>query len=158
MKTVFLSFFILFLSSCATLYQPIPEGYSGEISTIKDSNTNKSHFFMLYKINDQFIEHSWSKTRAAHYGQGFRYDPIIVSRDVMAIEQKFTLHGLVFFPTDGQAMFGDDMGVKKDFIFTPKPNETYTVRGELSKPGSKVWLEDSSGNMVEGSLGETVNK
>lgn len=158
MKSVLMAVMLIVLSGCAATYQPVPEGYAGETSIIRDSNKNTSHFFMLYKIDDQYIEHSWSKTRNDNYGQGFRYSPSIVSRDVMAVEQKFTLEGLVYFPTDAQAMFSDDLSVQKDFIFTPEPNETYTVRGELAKTGSKVWLEDSSGNIVNGSFGETAHE
>ena len=93
---------------------------------------------MLYKINDQFVEHSWSKTRAAHYGQGFRYSPVIVSRDVMAVEQKFTLHGLVFFPTDAQAMFRNNMAVKKDFVLA-NPSELLLL-ADLAKTQLKFDL------------------
>lgn len=113
---------------------------------------------MLTKINDQLVEQSWSKTKFAYTGKGFYYEPIIVSRDVMAVEQKFTLVGLVYFATDGQAIFGDEMLVEQDFTFTPRTDETYTVRGYLSKSGSQIWLEDSSGIVVEGSFGESVGK
>lgn len=162
MKKLVITLFAIVLSGCASVYQPIPEGYTGETSTINDSYTNKestkAHYFILYKMDDKYVEHSWSKTRMDNYGQGMRFTPSIVSREVIPKEQKFTLQGLVFFPTDAQLLFGDDMSVTKEFNFAPKAGETYTVRGKLNKSGSSVWLENSKGQIVEGSEGKTVNK
>ncbi len=146
---------LLTLSGCAGFYQPIPKDYNGETSIINDSYTNKertkAHYFILYKIDDKYVENSWGNTRKFNQGRGMRFTPNITSRKVMPREQKFTFQGLVFFPTDAQALFGDNMIITKDFVFTPKANETYTIRGKLEKSGSSVWLENSAGEVVEGS-------
>jgi hypothetical protein len=114
----------------------------------------RAHFFMLVKVDDQVIDNSWSNTRRNNAGQGMVFYPYILTREVLPKEQTFTIHGLVFFPTDAQALFGDDMGVIHEFTFSPVAGETYTVKGELLEEGSKVWLEDSAGHVVEGSLGQ----
>ena len=158
MKKLGLVFFVFILASCATIYEPIPAGYTGETATVKDSYTNlastKAHYFILYKMDDQYVSHSWSATRSANYGMGMLFTPSMVTRKVTTEEHKYTIQGLVFFPTDVQALIGDNMSVEKEFLFSPAAGETYTVKGELSKEGSKVWLEDSSGSVIEGSYGE----
>ncbi|WP_345990596.1 hypothetical protein WCX18_06030 [Sulfurimonas sp. HSL1-2] len=162
MKIIVITVLAVVLSGCLSTYQPIPDNYNGNTSTINDSFTNKedtsAHFFLLYKIDDNHVQQSWGKTRMDNYGQGMRFTPSMVSREVMSKKQKLTLKGLVFFPTDAQLLFGDDMSIIKEFIFTPEAGETYTVRGKLSESGSSVWLENSAGEIVEGSLGKIVNK
>lgn len=152
MKKFFILVFALLQAACVTMHKPIPEGYAGERATISDSYSNKesttAHFFTLDEIDGKLIEESWGATRIANHGRGFYFEPNIISREVMAKEQTFTIQGMVFFPTDAQALFGDDMAVKKQVRFSPAPGETYTVRGKLSTHGSEVWLEDSSGNKV----------
>ncbi len=157
MRYAFIGLLTLLLSSCASIYQPIPEGYTGETAIVKDSSSNltstNAHYFILLKIDDKYIEHSWGKTRQENYGRGMRFTQHIVMRDVLPKSQKFTIQGLVFFPTDAQAIFGDEMSVTKEFMFTPVAGEKYMVKGELDKKSSTVWLEDSKGNIVENSKG-----
>ena len=143
---------LFLLTGCMAVYQPIPEGYSGEIATITDSFANKGNskadYFMLTQIDGNTIESSWGATRSRNYGGGFAFTPAIISRDVPTQNLTLTLTGMVFFPTDAQAMFGKTLKVEGTFSFSPEANEVYTVNGELSKDASKVWLEDSSGTVV----------
>ncbi len=148
---IFLVLAVFILVSCAS-YSPIPEGYDGPTARISDSYTNdtgaSAHYFMLYKIDSHVIRNSWGATRSRYQGMGVQFDPVIVERSVVASEAKYTLQGIKFFPTDVQSLFGNEMKVTGDIVFTPEANKNYYVRGELSKDGSKVWLEDSEGNIV----------
>lgn len=135
------------------MYQPIPEDYTGNRVSVWDSFSNKTsskaHYFILTHINGNYVENSWGKTRKYNYGQGMSFTPSIVSREVLPSKQTFTVKGLVFFPTDVQALFGDDMAVSKDFTFSPVVGETYKVKGKLNDEASDVWIEDSNGKRVE---------
>lgn len=152
-KLIVLGFLALFISGCFSNFNPIPEGYTGPRAIIEDSYSNKTgsnaHYFMLTKVNGKDIDDSWGETRVANYGQGTSFKPVIVTRDVPANSQTFTLTGMVFFPTDIQVMFGDDMKIEKQVRFQPETGERYTVKGALSESNSDVWLEDSKGKKLD---------
>ncbi len=140
------------LTGCITFVEPLPEGYAGETATFVDTHTNfegsSAHFFTFAEINGQYIRDSGNRTRTQNAGRGFNMTPVMVTQTVPTTEQTFTLAGYVYFATDAQGMFGDSMHVEGDLTFAPVAGETYTVRGELTKPKSSVWLEDSSGKLV----------
>ena len=112
----------------------------------------KADFFILLKVDDKFIEDSWSKT-----WDGQNRNVYLVTRKVLPKKQKFAIRSMVFYPTDSQALFGVWSTAFHEFIFTPKADEIYIVKGEIKKPFASVWLEDSSGSIVEGSYGENSN-
>lgn len=153
---------LILLSGCVAFKSPIPEGYIGSTATISDSYSNHegstAHFYIVNKINGQFIEDSGYKTRVVNSGRGFNMTPTMVSRDVATVKQTITIAGFVQFATDGQAMFGDSMLVSGDIVFTPLENETYIVNGKLSKNGSEVWLENSKGEIVSEIVKPTAKK
>lgn len=154
MKKLLISFFVVFLSGCAT-YNPIPEGYSGPTSTISDSYSNKrsssAHYFILTKVDGNTVRNSWDATRAKNGGRGTEFTPEIISREVPSKKQTFTIQGLAFYPTDAQSLIFNDMSIVKVVSFSPAENERYIVKGSLSKAGSDVWIEDSKGIKIEGS-------
>lgn len=84
--------------------------------------------------------------------------PTMVSRDVAAISQTITVAGFVQFATDGQAMFGDNMLVTGDIEFTPVAGALYKVNGKLTKNGSEVWIESSSGEVVSEVVKSAIKK
>jgi hypothetical protein len=142
---------LMLLAGCAATYQPIPEGYTGERVSIADSFTHKTasqaHYFILEKVNGNKVKDSWGKTRMDNYGRGMIFTPSIVSRDILPVKQTLTVKGLVFFPTDAQALFGDNMAVTKEITFVPVVGEIYKVNGKLGD-APDVWIEDSSGQRV----------
>ena len=155
MKKIVLGILIgLFVSSCAT-FNPIPEGYSGPVANIEDTSSNdtglSAHYFELSKINGNMISTSFNATRKKYSGQGTNFDPVMLNRDVVPEEAVFTIQGYKFFPTGAQALFSNDLMVKKDFIFTPEANKKYYIKGELSKELSQVWMEDENGNIIPAS-------
>lgn len=151
-KFIILISSIILLSGCVSFKSPIPVGYSGETTSIKDSYSNHegstAHFYIVNKINGMFVEDSGYKTRVVNSGRGFNMTPTMVSRQVATIEQMITIAGFVQFATDGQGMFGDSMLVSGDIKFTPNVDESYKVNGKLNKNGSEVWLENSKGEVV----------
>lgn len=150
--SLFLPLFAFVLSGCVSFQNPVPEGYSGTTATVTDTFTNHkgstAHFFVLTKVNGNLTEDSGYRTRVTNTGRGFNMTPDMVTRPITTEEQTLTIAGFVQFATDGQGMFGDHMLVQGDIRLIPKPNETYRITGELSKEGSSVWLEDSSGNQI----------
>ena len=153
---------LLLLSGCVSFKSPLPEGYSGTTSTISDSFSNHegstAHFYIVNKVNGLDIEDSGYKTRVVNSGRGFNMTPTMVSREVATISQIISIAGFVQFATDGQAMFGDSMLVTGDIEFTPVTGERYKVNGKLTKNGSEVWLENSSGEVVSEVVKSAVKK
>ena len=145
-------FLLVALSGCASFYEPIPQGYSGETTTVMDSYANKTsldaHYFYVTKIDEKRVETSWYLTRVAHIGKGTMFSPIIKEHQVTTQEQTFSVIGHIFYPTDAQGLFSDDLTVEKNVTFSPKAGEVYTVKGKLSPQGSTIWIEDSSGRKV----------
>ena len=152
-KIVFL-LLIVFVSGCVSFQSSIPEGYAGDRATIEDTYSNHTgstaHFYVLSKIDDKLIMDSGYKTRVVNSGKGFNMTPWMLSREVTTESHVFTLVGFVQFATDGQGLFGDSMMVEKLLRLTPEPGMLYRVTGELSKSGSDIWLEDSSGKKFIG--------
>lgn len=143
------------LGGCVSFYEPIPQGYDGETATIIDSYARKTsvdaHYFYVTKIDKKSVETSWYLTRVAHIGKGTKFSPIIKEHLVTTQEQTFSIIGHIFYPTDAQGMFSDDLTVEKNITFSPKAGELYSVKGQLSPQGSLIWIEDSSGLKVAGS-------
>lgn len=157
MRNLVLLFCVATISGCVSLYEPVAKEYKGDTAEISDTYTNlhsnTAHYFILLKVDDKDISQSWNQTRQENYGRGMKFTPSMVNRKVLPKRQKFTLQGLVFFPTDAQILFGDDMHVNKDVFFTPRAGEKYKINGVLNKSGSNVWIEDSSGKVVESDSG-----
>lgn len=152
MKISFLFIITLLITGCIPQHILIPEGYAGPTATISDSYSNKAmsdaDYFTLRKVDGKQIESSWVKTRRGNYGQGSSFTPLMVTREVLPKEQRFSIDGSVFFPTDALMLFGDKLRVTGEFNFTPEAGETYTVTGMLSWTESQVWLENSKGEKV----------
>ncbi len=153
MKRIPVLFCLSFLvAGCVSFVETLPEGYDGATAKIADSYTNfegsSAHYFTFAMIDGQYIDNSGNRTRIANQGKGFNMTPVMMTHDVPVKELNITLAGYVYFATDAQGMFGDSMLVEGELTFTPVAEETYTVKGELSKEKSVVWLEDSAGNVV----------
>lgn len=146
---------LISLGGCASFYEPIPQGYSGKTARVIDSYTNKAavdaHYFYVTRIDKQRVETSWYLTRVAYIGKGTKFSPIMKEHRVTTQQQTFSVIGHIFYPTDAQDLFSDDLTIENNVTFTPKAGEEYTVRGKLSSQGSVIWIEDSTGLKVTGS-------
>ncbi|MDH3750979.1 MAG: hypothetical protein OEU40_10315 [Gammaproteobacteria bacterium] len=152
MKNLLSIFMLGVLSGSISFVDSIPEGYAGDRATITDSFANHAgptaHFFVLSKISGQAVEDSGYRTEVDNYGRGRNMTPVMVSREVTTQEQSFTIKGFVQFASIAESFGKDDMLVEGVTQFTPSANQVYTVRGSLGTAKSKVWIEDSSGEVV----------
>lgn len=141
------------LSGCAT-FKPVPEGYSGPVSHIKDSVTtlgsSGADFFYVSKFNGKGIDNSMSRSRAASYGQGFRMTAVAIGRDVPTSPTTITIMGRRDFAAPIQALFSKIYEVSGDIAFLPAPDKTYVVKGELGESHSSVWLEEETTGVLIG--------
>lgn len=156
MRKLGISIFILLLSGCVSFQPSIPIDYVGGRATLADSYNNHegstAHFYVLTKIDGRSMEDSGYRTRVNNQGRGFNMTPYMVSRDTTIEKHIFTVAGFVQFATDAQGMFGDSMLIEKEITFKPEVNQIYTIKGELSKNGSNVWIEDKNGSKIQGEL------
>lgn len=151
----------ILLGGCAT-YNPIPEGYSGPTAVIKDTFSNKTntraHYFELSQIDGNYVRTSFGETRSKYYGMGLYFEPVMMEHEVLPKMQSFSISGYVFFPTDIQILMGDTLDVRGTVNFEPKAGETYFVKGEIGDDVSRVWIEDSGGNVVGTKLSKDHKK
>ena len=155
MKT-YIPFVILaaLISGCATQYRPTPDGYTGPTATIEDTKEregdSKARLFVLAKIDGHPIENGIDKARSASSGMGFRLEGGYASRQIPARPMKVRLIGTHVTGAPIHEIFsraaGTFFSVEGEVAFTPVPNGTYAVKGELKENGSSVWIEDTRTN------------
>jgi hypothetical protein len=143
----------LLLAGCETT-KPIPEGYNGPVSHIRDSliqfSTSGADIFYLAKINGKSIGNSFTATRMATQGRGAQLRPVKISRDIPASPITLTITGRRDYAAPIQSMFNKIYQVSGDVEFTPAPDENYVVKGLLGENYSAVWLEEEKTGAVIG--------
>ena len=152
----------LSLTGCAT-FQPIPEGYSGPLASIKDSGQyedgSKAQVFAVTEISGNRIMNSFWASANASRGQGFALNLVISERQLPAQPVRVTLKGshTTAAPIHAIAsqMAGTFHSVEGSVDFSPKANGRYVVNGQLQKGASAVWIEDvDSGEIVTEKVSE----
>ena len=127
------------------MHSPIPENYSGPISTITSSEnrygSSKVDLFYLEGIDGKTIENALGATRNASNGKGTVITTVHPNIEVPSKDATFTIVGRTTHGMPFQALLSDVYEVKGDIVFSPTPNETYIVKGVLGKEYSSVWLE-----------------
>jgi hypothetical protein len=135
------------LSACTS--SPIPEGYKGPLARIEDSFKRRgwtsADFFYVSKVDGRRINDSLAATTQANYGQGFQLTPEAIGRAVAAQESTFTIIGRTHYAAPILEIAGTVYQVSGEVKFTPQPDQTYYVRGELGEKYSGVWIEDAAG-------------
>jgi hypothetical protein len=137
------------LSSCA-MYEPVSGGYTDPVAVIRDSaeaeDTMKGRLFFVEEVDGNRISNIRIATRQASAGRGFWLATGYAMRPVPAKSMRLKLVGthVVAAPIHEMASraIGTFFDVEGVIEFTPKPNGKYTVRGELKKNASSVWIED----------------
>jgi hypothetical protein len=152
----YISTFVLsvFLSGCATAYKPIPDGYVGPTALISDTKERegsyKARFFVVAEIDGHKIENGISEARSASYGKGFMLEGGYAFRHIPARTMKVKLLGTHVTGAPIHEIFsraaGTFFSVEGEIMFTPSPNGTYVVKGELKESGSTIWIEDTKTN------------
>lgn len=146
------AFVLLFLlSGCASLYKPVPEGYSGPTATISDSgiteDVTKAQMFVVASIDGNTIANSLGATRGASYGQGPVLTTRFISRQIQARPQRVKLIGTHITAAPIVALLnmaaGSYLSVEGEVEFSPLAGGSYTVIGKLGKNESSVWIEDA---------------
>jgi hypothetical protein len=143
------------IAGCATPYKPIPDGYTGPTAIINDTKERegdyKARFFVVAEIDSHQIENGISKARAASRGMGFLLEGgYASSRQVPARPMKVKLIGTHVTGAPIHEMYsrlaGTFFSVEGETTFTPVPDGTYVVKGELKESSSSVWIEDTKTN------------
>lgn len=141
------------MSGCA-MYKPIPDGYSGPRSTIKDSvlvhSSSKAAFFYVEAVDGHDIENSRIRTLQVNQGRGMNMTPEILGREIPARPMTLKLVGRTEYGAPILAFTNTVYQVKGDVQFTPEANKSYVVKGELGENYSAVWLEEVSAGAVAG--------
>ncbi|ESP91485.1 MULTISPECIES: hypothetical protein [Pseudoalteromonas] len=152
MKYLLIPAATLLMGGCASTYSPVPENYSGAISkfesTQKRHSEGKADLFYLEKVDGKRIHNSAAATRSATYGQGFALTTEHVVTDTPSSMATFTIKGRTLYAAPIQAMTGTVYEVTGDVTFSPEPDITYIVRGELGKAYSAVWIEEKGSGKV----------
>jgi len=152
MKNIFLLLVLsISLVGCIS-YEPIPKGYVGPTSTIKDTSeavsSKKVYFYELEKVDGRRVSTSSLETSSASYGQGFTINLVETERDIPAFTTVLLLKGATYFAAPILALGGGSYSVEGEVTVNLEPNTKYFVKGTLSKEYSAIWLEDDNGNVA----------
>ena len=151
MKRLLVLMFSLAMVGCVS-YQPVPEGYTGPLSLVKDTSSTvsstKEQFFELSKVDGRNVETSSAVTYERNYGRGIAMSVVTTERQVPAQECTLSIQGITHVAAPILALGGGMYSVSGEVKVTLEEGKTYLVRGELSKEYSAVWLEDADGNLI----------
>ena len=153
-KIVLLILAISVLSGCATFHPTVPEGYSGPVANIQDSEKRidggKADLFYLSHIDGKSIHNSRSASMSASYGQGNRLSTVLLNNSVTAENHNFTVVGRTGYAMPARALVSTVYEVKGNIEFLPEQDASYIIKGVLAEEDSSVWIENSStGEVVE---------
>ncbi|RLV58887.1 hypothetical protein D5018_14885 [Parashewanella curva] len=145
---------LLLVAGCTSYHEPAPKSYVGKVSVIKSSVGNKkstsADLFYLSEINGQKVYSS--KQATAEKDNGFFLNVKHIDINVPDKMTTFTIVGERINGALIQSIFTKSYYVKGKITFSPEPQETYVVKGELGKT-SKVWLEaQSTGKPIMGQV------
>ncbi len=91
-------------------------------------------------------------TYKKNYGQGFSMEPQLESRDVPAQQCVLSLEAVTHVAADILAFGGGMYHVEGEVSVTLQAGKVYSVKGELSKEYSAVWLEDAEGKLISSKI------
>ena len=157
MKTTFTALCLsTFLSACASLGNPLPQGYAGPTARLSDYMQNvesgKAEFFVVQEVDGTPVRNAIHKTRESSAGRGFSLIPEFYSRDIPAKPLKLKLVGthVTAAPIHELASrsAGTFFSVEAVVTFQPQPNRRYVVAGELKKQQSRLWIEDAESKSI----------
>ena len=142
----------VWLVGCTTFQPSIPEGYTGPIATIKDSEKRidggKADMFYLSHIDGNEIRSSHKATRSASHGLGNTLKTVLLENEVPTGSHVFSIVGKTVYAMPSRAMTGTVYEVKGDIEFSPLTNGKYIVKGILTEGKCAVWLENISNGEI----------
>lgn len=144
------------LAGCATLHEPVPQGYTGPTAFLADSGFSedgtKAQFFALLEVDGQSVDNTIFASRRASYNQGFALTTAYIQRPVPAQKMQVKLIGTHQTAAPIHELVsraaGTFFSVEGVVEFIPEPGNSYVVAGELKKEGSSVWIEEASTKRV----------
>lgn len=139
------------LSACASFKPALPE-YDGPTATIQDrgfaEDGTKAQLFAVVEIDGKQIMNAFWASAKASDGYGHRLITMYPIRKVKVVPMKLTLKGshITGMPLHALAsqLAGTFFSVEGQVDFTPEPDGRYSVRGELTKTKSSIWIEDEA--------------
>lgn len=142
------------LFGCATYQPSIPKNYTGPRAILRDSvvihSRSKADFFHVSHVDGRKMVNSQIQTRTANQGRGMIMDPVVLQREIPAQPTRLTIVGRTEYAAPILALTSAVYEVKGEVEFTPEPNKVYTIRGELGKSYSAVWVEEDISKVVVG--------
>jgi hypothetical protein len=138
------------LTSCATVYKPVPDGYTGPTARVIDTtireSSGKGQVFFVASVNGMAIKNARSETARLSYGRGFSLYLVGESRHVKIEPMKLKLVGahVTAAPIHeiSSRAIGEFFSVDGDVDFEPVAGREYSVVGELTKAQASVWIQD----------------
>jgi hypothetical protein len=144
----------LALGGCASYSPSVPLDYSGPKATVRDSvkvySSSKADFFYLSHVDGKKIEDSRSKTLRMNRGQGMQMTPFVLENAIPAKPIILSIVGRTEYAAPILALTNTVYQLKGEVEFSPEPNKTYFVRGELGEDYSAIWIEDPETRAVIG--------
>jgi hypothetical protein len=140
------------VAGCATVSNPVPEGYAGSTVELEDTGERetdgKGVFFAAVAIDGREIENSLRESRRASAGRGFSLTGILTTRQVPVTPMKLKLIGthMTAAPIHELAAraAGTFFSVEGVVDFRPVEGRKFLVTGELTKAKSCVWVADAA--------------
>ncbi len=144
----------ILLNACSTNTNPVPEGYSGPLAMMADSNVRPSResidFFFLEQVDGKKVANSLGATIQANQGMGLSLVPKMVDRVIPATPATFTITGRTHYAAPILELAATVYQISGDVTFTPLPDHSYVVKGMLNEQYSGVWIEDTRYHTVVG--------
>lgn len=151
MRLITASFVALLVAGCAS-YEPVPPGYAGDTATVTDNGfseeSTRARTYALVAIDGRSVMNGFIASRNASAGQGARLTMVLTERLVPAKPMKVTLRASTTTGAPIHAiaaqLAGTFFSVEGVVDFSPEPNRRYSVRANLEKDSSSVWIEDEA--------------
>lgn len=142
------------LGGCTTFQPSIPEGYTGPVATIKDSEKRidggKADMFYLSHIDGKKIRSSHIATIEASHGLGNTLKTVLLENEVPIGSHVFSVVGKTVYAMPIRALSGTVYEVEGDMELSPLTNGQYIVKGILSEGKCAVWVENiSTGEIIK---------
>jgi hypothetical protein len=100
--------FLVALSLCACAYKPVPDGYTGQVATIRDTgfreSSTKAQMFVLVEIDGHIIPNSLGESASASQGLGFFVRTLFVRQLRQAIDEFISAQMKRQPPLNGQSV------------------------------------------------------
>ena len=144
------------LNGCAAPYDAT-KGYTGSTSVIRDShfparNSSAINFFIVTKINGHAVENSVEATAQRSFGLGNVQIPVTRSHPLPVTPLMITIQGVTRYGAPIMSLINKIYDVSGVVRFVPQAGEEYEVRGVLGEAGTSVWIENSKGEIVQGTM------